>query len=100
MKEYDPNLWNISAMTAGGRVVPDDMINRTNHNALERYNREMNNAFPTAPHTTMLEFVTVIRSEALRMVQLYEDIKRGRQQKLPHRPVTLWPIPVAYHTFR
>jgi len=72
------------------------MINRTN-NALERYNREMNNAFPTA-HPTMLEFVTVIRSEALRMVQLYEDIKRGRQQKLPHRPVTLWPIPVAYHT--
>ena len=97
MKDYDPILWNISAMTAGGLVVPDDMINRTN-NALERYNREMNKAFPTA-HPTMIEFVTVIRTEALRILKLYEDIKRGRQQKPTHRPVTLWPIPDAYRTF-
>ena len=90
MKEYDPKLWNISAMTAGGSVVPDDMINRTNHNALERNNREMNNAFPTA-HPIMLEFVTVIRSEALRMVQLYEDIKRGRLIVLSLYGRFLWP---------
>jgi hypothetical protein len=38
LRDYDPTLWNISAMTASGKVVPFELINRTN-NALERYNR-------------------------------------------------------------
>jgi hypothetical protein len=97
IKEYDPELWNVCAMTSGGHRVPDELVNRTN-NALERYNRELNKAFPTA-HPSMMDFVSVIRSESLRTLEQYENVKSGRQKKPVHAPVTLWTIPAAYHTF-
>ena len=39
-----------------------DLANRTN-NALERYNRSMNDKFPT-PHPTLLVFVQTIELES------------------------------------
>jgi hypothetical protein len=52
---YDPVLWNVHGLN-------ERLVARTN-NALERFNRELNGAFPT-PHPTLSTFVATIESLA------------------------------------
>ena len=53
-----------------------DLQNRTN-NALERYNREMNDKF-TTPHPSLILFVQTIEIEGRYQVQRLQDITVGR----------------------
>ena len=52
-----------------------DLRNRTN-NGLERYNRSMNDLFPT-PHPSLSLFVQTIEKESRRIVKRLDDIRRG-----------------------
>ena len=66
---------------------------------LERYNRTLNQAFPTA-HPTMDHFVTTINDEARRYVRLLNDIQRGYAVPPRHHPVPTPVIPPSYRTYR
>jgi len=66
---YDPELWNVHGMS-------NRIIARTN-NPLERFNREMNDAFAT-PHPNMATFVTTIEQLSRRHVATLEAV-RGRR---------------------
>ena len=74
------------------------LICRTN-GALERFNRELNHAFPNA-HPSMSEFVTTIRriSTEDKYTQ-YDRVARGREQGPVHQPANLFTVPAAYYTF-
>lgn len=55
LKRFDPSKWNVHS------IEDKDLANRTN-NALERYNRRLNDNFPS-PHPTIALFVEVIKKE-------------------------------------
>ena len=63
--------------------------------ALERFNRELNHAFPNA-HPSMPEFVTTIRRIS---ADKYTRVARGREQGPVHQPANLFTVPAAYYTF-
>eukprot|EP00644_Phytophthora_capsici_P012662 jgi/Phyca11/113211/e_gw1.23.476.1 len=66
---YPPNLWNINGVT---RTI----VNRTN-NPLERYNRELNVAFPNS-RPNIPTFIGTIERHASRYVSLLEGIAHNR----------------------
>lgn len=57
MIRYNPKVWNVHSFVTENSEFK--MINRTN-NPLERFNRKMNDSFPTS-HPTMTSFVETIR---------------------------------------
>ena len=63
--------------------------------ALERFNRELNHAFPNA-HPSMPEFVTTIRRISTDKYTQYDRVARGREQAPVHN---LFAVPAAYFTF-
>lgn len=65
---FPPDFWNI-------KDVHKSMISRTN-NPLERFNRELNAAFP-ASHPSLPRFVTTIEGISSRYVRLLSDIGAG-----------------------
>ena len=66
--------------------------------ALERFNRELNHAFPNA-HPSMPEFVTTIRRISADKYTQYDRVAKGREQAPVHQPVNLFTVPAAYFTF-
>ena len=101
--EYFESFWCASAdfMETWNIIDPDeshyDLQNRTN-NALERYNRAMNDLFPT-PHPSLLLFVQTIESEAREQVQRMDDIRVGRVVPLALEELTINEVPAIYTTF-
>ena len=75
-----------------------DLENRTN-NALERYNRSMNEKFPT-PHPSLLVLVQTIELESREQVQRCENIRRGRIKVPRLQETNIGPIPFCYSTFQ
>ncbi|OWZ19629.1 hypothetical protein PHMEG_0006081, partial [Phytophthora megakarya] len=70
-----PKLWNV-------RGIARRLINRTN-NLLERYNRELDNAF-TAARPNIPTFVGVLERIAHHYVTLLDDITHSRARPPPH----------------
>jgi hypothetical protein len=71
MNSYLFETWNISDQLQCGINVD----NRTN-NALENFNRQLNQEFPTA-HPNIFHFITTIRDISSRYVQRIKDIRAG-----------------------
>jgi hypothetical protein len=95
LKKYNPEMWNINHVPHGAE---DDIImNRTNC-ALERYNRTLQNCFPS-PHPNMQVFVNTISLEARRVVLELENIKKGLSPLPVHAPVNIPDIPEDYECF-
>jgi len=90
--EYKPTYWNVSLYKD-----MDVLRNRTN-NPLERYNRTLNEMFPT-PHPTMTQFVSTIKGESQRFVEMLKDIEEMRQEPVKHKPVKIPHIPIQYEMF-
>ena len=74
-----------------------DLANRTN-NALERYNRRMNDLFST-PHPSLLEFVTTIEKESRYQVQRLDNIRYRHEIPPENMPLTLDEVPLIYINF-
>ncbi len=68
--EYDPNLWNYS-----GIENPEETVKNKTNNALERFKRRLNDAFPTS-HPSMSQFVEVIKEISEDYVEKLVQIKR------------------------
>ena len=83
MKKYNPEQWNINALSNS----TDDIINRTN-NPLERFNRKLKNAFPV-PHPSMAAFVNTIKDISVEYVSMLERVKRGTCPRPRHAPLTI-----------
>jgi hypothetical protein len=92
---YRPEDWNIEAFTNEDTLVT--LINRTN-NPLERFNRELNQAFPTA-HPSMNDFVATIKRISCEYLYKLNRIDCGSMKKPVHAPVNRYPIPVDYYSF-
>ena len=75
-----------------------DLVNRTN-NDLERYNRSINNKFPTR-HPSLLVFVQKIELESREQVERCENICRGRIRVPRLQETNIGPIPFCYSTFQ
>ncbi|KUF91609.1 Hematopoietic prostaglandin D synthase [Phytophthora nicotianae] len=92
MRTYDPALWNVNAISE-----TMDIVNRTN-NALERFNRDLNESFSSA-HPNLLPFMAVIKQKSKDHVELIEDIRHHRQEAPPHGNLITVEIPAAYRAF-
>ena len=66
--------------------------------ALERFNMELNHAFPNA-HPSMSEFVGTIRRIRAEKNTQYDRVAKGREQAPVHQPANLFTVPAAYYTF-
>jgi hypothetical protein len=93
--QFRPSYWNIHDIVKSNESI---MINRTN-NPLERFNRELNSAFPT-PHPTMAEFITVIRQKSFEKVELIDNIKNKLIKNKERQAVTIHDIPNDYLNFK
>eukprot|EP00957_Ditylum_brightwellii_P141001 10742170-Ditylum_brightwellii.AAC.1 len=65
-------MFNVNTETRDIR----DLQNHTN-NALERYNRHLNEIFPKA-HPNLPAFVTVLKKESNRVVTKLDQIRNGK----------------------
>lgn len=92
---YDPVIWNIHGLLDENSDVT--LINRTN-NPLERFNRRLNDSFPS-PHPTMNQFVDTIREISDDYVLVLNRIKQGNYPRPVHQPATIHSIPSDYHSF-
>mmetsp|Transcript_21556 Transcript_21556/g.27912 ORF Transcript_21556/g.27912 Transcript_21556/m.27912 type:complete len:98 (+) Transcript_21556:203-496(+) len=90
-------MWNISNIPQSALNEPEHLINCTN-NPLERYNRTLNEAFPTA-HPNMMQFVQTIKAESHRILHELELIKHGAMKSPEHMPPTRIVIPEEYCCF-
>ena len=75
-----------------------DLETRTN-NALERYNRSMNDKFPT-PYTSLPVVVQTIKLESYKQVKKCENICRGINQVPRIKETNIGLIPFCYSTFQ
>ena len=75
-----------------------DLANRTN-NTLERYNRSMNDKFPT-PHPTLLVFFQTIELKSREQVERCDNIRMGRMRVPQLQETNIGPIPFIYTTFQ
>ena len=91
---YDIDLWNISRFKNNF----DSIQNRTN-NALERYNRTMNDLFghrtPSLP-----VFVDKIKEACKNILQKLEDIKNKRCNQAVRELMGYLKIPEAFYDFK
>jgi hypothetical protein len=88
-QRYNPQTWNVNAFLQEDAEIM--MINRTD-NPLERFNRRMNQAFPTA-HPTMQQFVVTIKGISKDYVYTLDRIAKGTMARPVHEPATIYPIP-------
>ena len=75
-----------------------ELQNRTN-NALERYNRTMNEKFP-CPHPSLKLFVVTLEEEGRDQVTKLENIRYGKVVPLKHQDLTIANIPDCYLNFK
>jgi hypothetical protein len=66
--------WNIESKDGGYK----DLVSKTN-NGLERYNRKVNEIFPTRPD--LEKFCVVLKKEVIDVAQNVNDIRTGRSRK-------------------
>lgn len=78
MSQYSPNDWNIS-----GQIDNQLIANRTN-NALESYNRHLNDLF-THPHPNIMDFVERLRHDSEQYFRDYQDCQEGLVLPPRHR---------------
>ena len=95
MVRYNPRVWNVHSFVTENSEFT--LINRTN-NPLERFNRKMNDSFPT-PHPTMTSFVETFRMIFDGCVTDLARIAKGSMAKPVHLPVTVYPIPESYRSY-
>ena len=81
-----PNLVDIWNLTGKEHDVYD-LQNRTN-NGLERYNRRLNEKFPT-PHPSVLVFIATVLRESVWYVEKLENIRMGREKPPTYQKLTL-----------
>ena len=74
-----------------------DIQNRTN-NALERYNRSLNDKFST-PHPSPIEFVTTMEEESRLQEKRLNDIRCGHVKPPKLQGSTLFEPPLCYTNF-
>ena len=74
-----------------------DLKNRTN-NGLERYNRDLNEKFPT-PYPPLLTLITRLEEEARYQVQRLEDSRYGKVKRAKLQGLTIEEIPLIYYNF-
>ena len=86
--------WNINEPSNEGHI---ELINRTN-NALERYNRSLNEMFPT-PHPSLLAFIKVLEEEGRNRVTYVTNISLGHEIAPIHLPCSYGGIPLIYKKF-
>jgi hypothetical protein len=77
--------------------VRDAVVNRTN-NALERYNRTLNEEFPTA-HPKMPDFVQTINRLSKEYYAELKAIQARTSAPRKHRSVNIPDLPDDYATF-
>ena len=87
-------MWNI--IDADGEYFNPQ--NRTN-NALESYNRVMNDKFPT-PHPSLPLFMQTIEIKSRYQEQRLQDIRVGRVVPRVYDKATIKAVPPCYTTFR
>ncbi|EGZ24005.1 hypothetical protein PHYSODRAFT_480393 [Phytophthora sojae] len=92
MRTYGPSTWNVNTIAEAV-----DIVNRTN-NALERFNRTLNESFTTS-HPSLLTFVDVIKTKSQNYVDLIEDIRHQRQQPPDHANLARVEVPDDYLRF-
>ncbi|KAG2921922.1 hypothetical protein JG687_00019133 [Phytophthora cactorum] len=92
MRNYYPARWNIHAIAES-----TDIVNRTK-NALERFNRDLNESFTTA-HPNLLVFMAVIKEKSKNYVVMLDDIRHHRQRAPEHGNLVGVEIPAEYHRF-
>ena len=95
LRTYQPRDWNVSILATEDINVT--VVNRTN-NPLERFNRKMNDAFPTA-HPSMHQFIDTIREISNEYVDTNKRIAQGSMSRPVHAPPTMYSIPADYATF-
>jgi hypothetical protein len=93
MTMYDVETWNVSALMA----QRDLLTNRTN-NPLESYNHHYQDLFPTK-HPNLLVWLDITKEEAIRKVEMVEDVKKGRRQAPSHADAHLPMLPSDYPLF-
>ena len=86
--------WNINEPSNEGYL---ELINRTN-NALERYNRSLNEMFPMA-HPSLLAFIKVLEEESRKVVKYVMNISLGHEIAPDHLPCSYGGIPLIYKTY-
>jgi len=86
LTRYNKEDWNINGVK--------NAQNRTN-NALERFNRTLNNSFSTA-HPNLLNFVETIRKESFEIVKKLNLIRLEKEKLPKHRHGIANKIPLAY----
>ena len=102
--KYFVKFWMSSAKYVETWNINDDernykeLQNRTN-NALERYNRTMNEKFPV-PHPSLKEFVTNLEKEGRDQAIRLENIRRGTTKAPNYKDLTLDEIPDFYIAFK
>ncbi|KAG2785970.1 hypothetical protein Pcac1_g4407 [Phytophthora cactorum] len=92
MRNYYPARWNIHAIAES-----TDIVNRTK-NALERFNRDLNESFTTA-HPNLLVFMAVIKEKSKNYVVMLDDIRHHRQRAPEHVPGVV-PSPPELSSYR
>ena len=93
MMRYNPRVLNVHSF-----VTENSEFTLINSNSLERFNRKMNDSFPT-PHPTMTSFVETIRMISDDYVTDLARIAKGSMAKPVHLPVTVYPIPESYRSY-
>ena len=88
-------LWNVSGLD----TASTKLANRTS-NPLERYNRWMNNDVFPCVHPPLAVFVSCLNTEAKRVVEKIDDVRKGRDEPAPHKDAYFPPIPEEYTSFR
>ena len=92
---YDPKIWNIHGLLTENPDIT--LVNRTN-NPLERFNRRLNNSFPS-PHPSMSQFIDTVRAISDDYVLVLNRIKQGNYPPPVHQPATIHEIPSDYDDF-
>ena len=96
-KQYDVKSWNLHHLLNNPTAI-NELRQRTN-NCLERYNREMNNAFKTA-HPNLITFVDIIKGKSLEFVERIKRVANNEERAPVHNThIVIPPIPQAYIDF-
>ena len=79
--EYFTRYWLSSdKVIASWNVYGEELVQNRTNNPLERYNRTLNDKFPT-PHPSLLSFVTTIEEESCHQVTRLSDIHIQKTKK-------------------
>ena len=87
------DMWNMPEL----EEEEFELANKTN-NALERYNREFNNIFPSK-HPNLLVFAPRLRTEMDNQKQRLENCRKRRQTPPIYQAVSFPAIPKEYSDF-